>query len=566
MKIVILSLLRIGDLIMAMPAIRGVARQQPNARVTVVINDQFMRHISLFDTMDGRIQFVGFPREQIQEALAQVDRPLREGEMMLEEWIQLLENGSPFDELINLTHNRLSGLLSSLIRAKARKGLSYDESGRALFTSAWVRQMNLQADGLDDGAFHFMDLLMRVAGLPPDTGDLDWGLKESSEGLIETSGVLPGRRDFIAIQTFTSDTKKDWGLANFLELESQIRRRWPDRPLVYLGAGDEIKRIHSAFLGRPDANRLVLELSLPGVFSLLKRAALLVTGDTSIKHIGAAARCPLIEIALGPSQPALTGAVSDQAVVVSSKESCQPCVPSAPCHRSHHACAHATEVEAVSLLASDILDQAGLQVSRIASEFSDSLTVRRITRGTLGFVTTTSLCETSEEGAVVALVDQFVRALWLDIQDDLRSQNDLAAEARRLNGVLIQLHPDMPLREWKFQIADLERQLSGFLTQAEGLRRGVKALAGKLEDRRAVASFVAQMRQVRQQTGSSTLLRSLTSQFEWAFEDDITQPFVRLRRIIDTIQGFDRRSQITKKVLECLRGGFEDVSETEEQI
>jgi ADP-heptose:LPS heptosyltransferase len=72
------------------------------------------------------------------------------------------------------------------------------------------------------------------------------------------------------------------------------------------------------------AINLAGKTSLPQLVALLKRANLVISGDSGPMHIAAAVGTPLIAIH-GPTDPALSGPISPTATVLRSDIWCSPC-------------------------------------------------------------------------------------------------------------------------------------------------------------------------------------------------------------------------------------------------
>src|SRR6185437_6415211 len=105
------------------------------------------------------------------------------------------------------------------------------------------------------------------------------------------------------------------------------------------------------------------------VLSLARVADVLVTGDTSIKHLAALTPIRIVEIALGSSDIERTGAYKDGSLIISSRESCVPCRHSAPCHRDHHACAAKLDPQAVGLAIAKFTEKDWSSLQLLAQEY-----------------------------------------------------------------------------------------------------------------------------------------------------------------------------------------------------
>jgi hypothetical protein len=81
---------------------------------------------------------------------------------------------------------------------------------------------------------------------------------------------------------------------------------------------------------------------------LLNRADLLITGDTSIKHLAASTACKVVELCLGSSDWRRTGIFKDDSLIIAGRTACAPCSHSSACTQTAHLCAVPVTAEVVS--------------------------------------------------------------------------------------------------------------------------------------------------------------------------------------------------------------------------
>lgn len=103
------------------------------------------------------------------------------------------------------------------------------------------------------------------------------------------------REDYVVIFPGSMDTKKEWGLKNFLFLIRKILEN-TNSSIVLAGGKSELR--HSEYLiSNLPAERvssLIGKTTLPGLIDLIQRAACVITNDTSAVHIAAATNTPFV--------------------------------------------------------------------------------------------------------------------------------------------------------------------------------------------------------------------------------------------------------------------------------
>ncbi|MBK8203900.1 MAG: hypothetical protein IPK68_16820 [Bdellovibrionales bacterium] len=125
MKILVVSLLRIGDVLMALPMLQGLRQAHPGAEIHLLVNTTASSLAPLVDF----VRWHYFDRSNLQLGLGDYDHSLFDSFHKLSATVDNLNQHS-FDLLINVTQNRLSGWLCSAIHARDKIGLIIDRNGR----------------------------------------------------------------------------------------------------------------------------------------------------------------------------------------------------------------------------------------------------------------------------------------------------------------------------------------------------------------------------------------------------------------------------------------------------
>jgi ADP-heptose:LPS heptosyltransferase len=559
MKILVMSLLRIGDIVLATPVLAGLRRKFPDAEIHLLINSQFRQISPLVSGVDRTIYF---ERDLMQKGLGEAGVPLFEPYERLEELVDGMEAES-YDWAINLTHSRLSGWLMGLVPTKKKTGLCFDHSGRASFGSSWFRFLNHQVESEGRETFHFTDIFRfgLELGDAVSSGPV---LEETARGKSEAESWMStnaqgsgaqGSGPLVAVQVLTSDPKKDWSLQKFASAIESFCRLNPSAVIGILGAPFERERI-LPFVETLKSKGIKAEaaiLGFEGAYSFLKRSRLLITGDTSIKHLAAAAKTPIVEISLGSSDVYRTGSYLHGSVIIQSREACAPCVHSKACHRATHACSDRIPADVVAMVANEALGKRTHQLKTIAEEFKSEVEILRVESRTPGFWSAYSVLEPFSEESVARWLDLACRKIWL-------GSANRGTEIRRLSEFLRKIHPTTSAIEWRHLLADFERQGQLVDGKINGFKVGIEYLKGTYEDPRRLGVFVRTLIQFRERIRHSALLKSFKSSMDQIIEDDISPPFVRFRRIVDAIGEMEKRTQIHLSLIRGLAAEMEEGS------
>ncbi len=354
---------------MTVPALVGLRKKYPGATIHIMINKSSRPLTGLLNCVDKVIEF---DREEIQHGLVQADRPLFEAFDRTQSFIKEV-NRCEYDLVVNLTQNKLSARLMGLIRSKEKMGLVIDAQGLTQYHSAWFKFLNDIVEAGAEPVFHYSDIYYYGLGLT--RGEQTFHLAETAIGqeevqqFLRVNGFQSGPK--IVVQALTSDVKKNWGENQWLRALHHLQILEPAAQFILLGAPNEKERLTALCvrLQEQKVKACVAILSLEGAYSLLHLADLLITGDTSIKHLAAAAGTAIVELALGSSHLHKTGAYLKNTLILKSTVGCSPCGHRDHCHRERHFCAEGVAPEAVALAVSKRLHNDWAAIKTLAQEY-----------------------------------------------------------------------------------------------------------------------------------------------------------------------------------------------------
>ncbi len=329
----------IGDAVMTTPALRGVRKNFPEARIAVLAkpwtipvfeNNPHIDEIIPYDASGaaGKIELAG----------------------------QLKQRG--FDAAILFQNAFEAALIAYLARIPVRIG--YDRDMRAPLLTHVVACTN----GIRKlHQTHYYNEILKGVGLVPDGSRLELYVssaerKAAGEILkrekIEDSDLVVGINP-----SSTFGPAKQWLPERFAEVSDRLNREFGTRTLVFGGPRDKElgRRIRGAmntkagdFSGRTTLNEAI---------ALISRCDLFVTNDSGLMHVAAALNAPQIAV-FGSTDQKATGPRSDRARIVRSDLSCAPCLER-KCPLGHRKCMDIIGVDKVLSIARQILQKKHLR-------------------------------------------------------------------------------------------------------------------------------------------------------------------------------------------------------------
>ena len=349
-KILLLRMERIGDLLMAVPAITALHTRAPDAELHLVVgswNEQLARLIpgvTRIETLDPTWLARDTPGATTFELIRRAAN-----------W-----RAAGFDLAVNFEPDiRTNGLLA-LSGAPHRVGF-HSGGGGAFLTRALpfdttahtaTNTLRLVDTILPGGPGQVGDdAALEAAGLEvPDVAREEMATRLAHAGPV-VIGINPsgGRR------------LKQWDPDRFAQVATRLARAHHATVALGFGAPKDRPLVNAIMAAVPEDVRVVDladQLDLVGLAALCERLTLLITGDTGPMHLAAAVGTPIVAI-FGPSDPRRYAPLATKARVVRADLWCSPCnrirLPPTRCRDRLPDCLAAIDADAVCRAADELL-------------------------------------------------------------------------------------------------------------------------------------------------------------------------------------------------------------------
>lgn len=319
MNILFVSLLRAGDFIMQVPLIRTFSKQ---GDIHILVNDEFEQLTELYPDF----QFHFFPRRKLQSLINDQNTSLFDPFQQVREFATSL-NGEKFNTVINLTHNRISAYIMDLIESAQKKGLRFSGNTILPMTNSWQVMFNKTFSENQRSPVHYLTALSKSLDLC--TPQLSLAEDRSSKKRVY-------------LQAFTSDEKKNWSLQSWSELHTRLQKARPDLEFYFIASTNEFNQ-----LSKWIDPKWIQVCRLIEARGILQNSAFFITSDTSLAHLAAESRTPMVVLSLGSSDYSKTMPWMHGVWVLSTDVGCSPCRHSENCHQETHQCADILKVSTV---------------------------------------------------------------------------------------------------------------------------------------------------------------------------------------------------------------------------
>jgi ADP-heptose:LPS heptosyltransferase len=240
---------RFGEFLLNIPAIRALKEKYPQAQITLAVNSTVYE---LAATVESANQVVLW--DQIKQGLRK----------------------HSFDICVVLNPTKEAHWDSFLAGIPVRVG--YNRKCGFLLT-------HKMKDTKHQGDRHEVDCNLELVGL--------LGAKPADKSItIKVNDSLFKyfiNQKIVVIHPFTSDAVKQWPIERFVELAQRIRAEL-DLRVVLVGSSPDSLKVNDNIIN------MINKTSLPELAALLKRASLVVSGDSGPMHLAAAVGTPVVAL------------------------------------------------------------------------------------------------------------------------------------------------------------------------------------------------------------------------------------------------------------------------------
>ena len=319
-KIAVIQLSRIGDVLMSLPVLEALSKKYRESEIYFFVNGMldhllpdspFFKWVPVhFNALYKRLT----ESETVQDALDRVDEELGE-------YFDIL-----FDQVINLSSQRKSAILTALLHAKRRYGLVLSEDDTLIHTHPNLSLFSEIKTGRNINWVHQVEIyLSAVSGAKPcplhKTGNYLFG-NEMEMWLKEP--ILD--KGYILISPGASIPEKQLGEAIIESLCQTLLAR-TDYRIVLSGTEKEGTRHREMQL--PDSNRIIdyagKTKNFRDLWNLIYHAECLICNDSGPMHMAAFLNKNTIVFSVGPAFFPETIAYNHNVLCLTPQSDCYPC-------------------------------------------------------------------------------------------------------------------------------------------------------------------------------------------------------------------------------------------------
>ncbi|MBI2521504.1 MAG: glycosyltransferase family 9 protein [Bdellovibrio sp.] len=331
-RILIINLRRFGDIFYSAQMIGGLLDKYPTAEIYYLTYQESVRAAHVFSQLQG---LYTIDREKLGILLKGGPFSMAHAFKELRNCLQNV--GFEWDLIVNISNCSVSAFLTSyLSHAKENyKGIRYSTNGTLEFSDDWIAWANEIMVDLAITPFSYMEIFQKSLEFNSNL-QTRVELVHSKEHDISTHNVFSKLHDFrasekvyvVALQLSASTSDKSASYEEAVQLIQNIFDHQNLYPLLLVGPSEN-ERVFARKLNADLENTLfVVESDFIGLNSVLRTVDLLLTVDTSIKHLAAIQNTKLLELQFNTNLLFKMPANSGSPVVLLNREKIdhfQPC-------------------------------------------------------------------------------------------------------------------------------------------------------------------------------------------------------------------------------------------------
>lgn len=305
-KILLINFRRYGDIFASSVLLDSLYAKYPQAQISYLVFSEMkaaaaiLKNIDQIYTIDrkkiltiSKCNFMPEPHaiENLHQELAEV---------ATQNW----------DEVINYSNDKVAAYITSYLTQKDHSsfaGVKFSDSNTLSYSNEWAIIYNDLLPDYKIGSLNFTDCLNQLCGTKIPNIKRDRVKVNSNNSAMAKENFCkikakyphPEQTKIIGIQLFTSSTTKNIPSATITDLLQQMIDIGSMIPILLVAPSETEKEYANKLCAQFDNSIVIVETDFKALPSVLLNLDLLITPDTSIKHLADIMYIPLIEVALG---------------------------------------------------------------------------------------------------------------------------------------------------------------------------------------------------------------------------------------------------------------------------
>lgn len=332
-NVLLVNITRLGDMLQATPTIAGIKQENPDCKITVIVEKQFESICYWLPYID---EVVALDLGMMVRSLARSSEGFVDAFDQISDVVDDLRSRN-FDFCLNMSSSAYTALLLQLVGIERHGGWRADPEGYRMIESEWAKLFasSVFHQNRQFNSFNLVDIFRCSADVDSHPRKLQITVDDEATKYCHdliTAHNFTNKGPLVAVQAGASQEKRQWAPAKFARVISRLLKE-SDARIVLTGTKKELPIIEQIVQQVESTNVMVAagKTNIPQVSALLALSDILITGDTGPMHISVAAGTPVVAMFLASAYGYETGPYSEGNLVLQPVIGCGPCNPNKAC-------------------------------------------------------------------------------------------------------------------------------------------------------------------------------------------------------------------------------------------
>ena len=337
MNTLVVNLTRMGDLLQTTPLLKGLKDQDPEGRLDLMVVEDFQAVTHGFQMVD---EVIPLDLNNLIPQFEQPDVTVVDLYKKLGNWIEIVKKRS-YDQLINLSHTRISASLVRLLDVPDTRGVTLSREGYILIRHPWLNYFFNVTLSRTYNPVNLVDMYLGAGDIANSPGKLFYNVTDESksfaDAFLKNQGTLASKPLF-GIQPGAMQESRRWPTANWAALSDLIWENLGGVAILFgaesdsgIGADIEHQAKHAVI-------NVIGQTTIPQLAGLLVHCEALITNDTGTMHLAAAVGTPVVAVFLAAARADDTSPYGIGHLILEANIDCAPCsyqtvCPNPVCHQ-----------------------------------------------------------------------------------------------------------------------------------------------------------------------------------------------------------------------------------------
>jgi len=316
-NILIIRLSSLGDVLMTIPAVRGIREKFPDAHISWLAEGPVGEFLACQDFID---EVIIFPRGDTMKGLKKGN--ISRAKKAISPFLRNLRKRE-YDLVVDFHGIAKSAIFSMMTRGKKKIGFG-DMFAKEKSHCVYHNRINGP-----NKRIHKVERNMLLANhLGYDNSVPKPTLKTSDDATVYADNFFReiGNAPLLfAVNPFSSKGTdfKRWPMERYAELIARIHHELGEKTLILWGPGEEEEALRLKEMSG-DGAYLACPTNIPQLFALLRKVPIYIGGDTGVMHLATAAGAQVIAI-FGPTDFKINGPYGREHTIIREDVPCSPC-------------------------------------------------------------------------------------------------------------------------------------------------------------------------------------------------------------------------------------------------